>query len=82
MRKGYIGGTVLARLIDHPSASTFKITVLTRSAEKAKLFEEKYPSIKAVVGSTNEEEKLSQLVSEAHYVFSTVSLLSVSMGYD
>ena len=76
---GYIGGSILARLLDHPSASTFKITVLVRSPEKAKLFEQKYPSVKAVVGSTNEEEKLSQLASEAHYVFSAVSVsLSVA----
>lgn len=70
---GYIGGSILAKLLNHPSASIFDITVLVRSPEKAKVFEQKYPSIKAVVGSTNEEEKLSQLASEAHYVFSAVS---------
>lgn len=73
---GYVGGGVLAKLLEHPSANTFDITILTRSAEKAKAFEEKFPAIKAVVGSTNEEEKLTKLVSEAHLVISTVSLLS------
>ena len=35
MLTGYIGGSVLSRLLEHPSASTFDITVLVRSEEKA-----------------------------------------------
>ena len=33
--KGYIGGSVLLRFLKHPEASSFNITVLVRSPEKA-----------------------------------------------
>ncbi|KAH8091797.1 hypothetical protein BXZ70DRAFT_909660 [Cristinia sonorae] len=68
---GYIGGTVLAKLIEHPSANTFSITVLTRSQDKAKLIEEKFPQLKVVVGSTDDEETLERLASESHVVIGT-----------
>ena len=33
---GYLGGSVLSRLLAHPSRDTFEITAIVRSAEKAK----------------------------------------------
>ncbi|EMD33972.1 hypothetical protein CERSUDRAFT_117492 [Gelatoporia subvermispora B] len=66
---GYIGGQVVQRLLAHPSASTFEITALVRSPEKATLLESKF-GVKAVVGHHGELEKLEQLASEAHVVFS------------
>ncbi|RPD82721.1 NAD-P-binding protein [Lentinus tigrinus ALCF2SS1-7] len=65
---GYIGGAVLARLLSHPSASTFDITVLVRNAEKAKILESKFP-VKAVVGSHQELDKVESLAENAHVVF-------------
>ncbi|KZT66769.1 NAD(P)-binding protein [Daedalea quercina L-15889] len=65
---GYIGGSVLARLLNHPSASTFEITVQTRSPEKAKLFE-KF-GVKAVVGTNDDVVQLEGLAEQAHVVFS------------
>src|ERR1700678_1300926 len=47
--EGYIGGSVLSRFLKHPDASSFNITVLVRSPEKAeklKAFE-----VNPVVGS-------------------------------
>ncbi|OCH93048.1 NAD-P-binding protein [Obba rivulosa] len=66
---GYIGGQVLTRLLAHPSASTFDITAIVRSPEKAQLLESKF-GVKTVVGHHGELDKLEQLASQAHIVFS------------
>ncbi|KAI0920646.1 hypothetical protein AcV5_010330 [Taiwanofungus camphoratus] len=65
---GYIGGSVLTRLLRHPSANTFDITVLVRNADKAKRFESF--GVKAVVGSHADLDKLEALSEQAHVVFS------------
>ncbi|CCM05824.1 uncharacterized protein FIBRA_08058 [Fibroporia radiculosa] len=66
---GYIGGSVLTRLLHHPSAATFDITVFVRSAEKAKLLEKKF-GVKAVVGTHADSDKLEALAEQSHVVFS------------
>ncbi|GBE86891.1 NAD(P)-binding protein [Sparassis latifolia] len=66
---GYIGGAVLTRLLAHPSAQTFGITVFLRSAEKAKLLESDF-GVKAVVGTLAELDKLEAQAEAAHVVFS------------
>ncbi|OCH93024.1 NAD(P)-binding protein [Obba rivulosa] len=66
---GYVGGQILTRLLAHPRTSTFEITVLVRSQEKAKLLESKF-DVKAVVGHHGELGKLEQFASQAHVVFS------------
>ncbi|KZT03271.1 NAD(P)-binding protein [Laetiporus sulphureus 93-53] len=65
---GYIGGAVLARLLKHPSAETFDITVLTRDANKAKKLETF--GVKAVVGTHDDLDKLESLAEQSHVVFS------------
>ncbi|TFK91161.1 NAD-P-binding protein [Polyporus arcularius HHB13444] len=65
---GYIGGAVLARLLNHPNASTFAITALVRNAEKAKVLESKF-GVKAVVGNHEEFDKVESLAENAHVVF-------------
>ncbi|KIP05180.1 hypothetical protein PHLGIDRAFT_31023 [Phlebiopsis gigantea 11061_1 CR5-6] len=66
---GYIGGAVLAKLLAHPSSSTFDITVIVRGAEKVKGFEK--IGVKAVVGSFKEDLALvEELTENAHVVFS------------
>ena len=66
---------MLARLLAHPNASNFEITVIVRSEEKAKKLERF--GVKTVVGSfktdLNVVEKLSE---QAHVVFNCVSLSS------
>ncbi|EMD33971.1 hypothetical protein CERSUDRAFT_67591 [Gelatoporia subvermispora B] len=69
---GYLGSQVLQRLLAHPSASTFEITALVRSPEKATLLDSQF-GVKAVVGHHGELEKLERLASEAHVVFSIAS---------
>ncbi|KAI0668323.1 NAD-P-binding protein [Trametes maxima] len=64
---GYIGGTLLQRLFEHPGWQDFDITLLVRNVEKAKFLEEKY-GLKTVLGSLQELEKLSALAENAHVV--------------
>ncbi|CCM01662.1 uncharacterized protein FIBRA_03724 [Fibroporia radiculosa] len=66
---GYIGGSVLTRLLRHRSADAFDITVFTRSAEKAKLLQDKF-SVKAVVGTHDDLDKLEACAERAHVTFS------------
>ncbi|KAI0331860.1 NAD-P-binding protein [Cubamyces sp. BRFM 1775] len=65
---GYIGGSVLERLLKHPSANTFDITVIVRNAEKAKILESKF-GVKVVVGTHQDLDKLETLAENAHVVF-------------
>ncbi|KAK7692428.1 hypothetical protein QCA50_004053 [Cerrena zonata] len=66
---GYIGGTVLHRLLQHPSAKTFDISALVRSQEKAKKLEAF--GVKAVVGSLDDYDLVEELTSQAHVIFDT-----------
>jgi len=66
---GYIGGSVLNRLLEHPAASTFDITAYLRNADKAKILESKF-GVKAAVGTHAELDKLEALAENAHVVFS------------
>ena len=68
---GYIGGSVLQQILQHPDAKTFDITVLVRDASKAKLLETKF-AVKTAVGSMEDLERLSQLAESAHIVVQCV----------
>lgn len=70
---GYIGGSVLQQILQHPDASTFDITVLVRDASKAKFLETKF-GVKTVVGSMEDLESLSLLAENAHVVVQCVRL--------
>ncbi|KAI9058112.1 NAD-P-binding protein [Trametes sanguinea] len=64
---GYVGASVLQRLLQHPRATNFEITALVRSPEKAKVLADEY-GVRAVVGSNAELEKLTQLAEGADIV--------------
>jgi hypothetical protein len=70
---GYIGGTVLARLLEIKRHS-LHITIVVRSADKAAKFNAipEYNNLVAVVGSLDEEEKIENLSAGAQYVFNCV----------
>ncbi|KAL5519747.1 hypothetical protein ACEPAG_1407 [Sanghuangporus baumii] len=70
---GYIGGSILWRLLNHRDARTFNIKVLVRNPEKAKLLQEKF-GVEAVIGSHADVDKIEGLVSEADYVISTADI--------
>jgi len=65
---GYLGGSVVARLLDHPNASSFQITALVRSPAKGTKLET--VGLKTIIGSINELDKLERAASEADVVFS------------
>lgn len=67
---GYIGGSVLERLLDHPDAHSFEITALIRSPEKAEKFKEF--GVNSVVGSFNDTQLIEDLTAAADVVFDTV----------
>ena len=63
---------MLARLLAHPNASNFEITVIVRSEEKAKKLEKL--GVKAVVGSFKKDLDVTEKLSEqSHIVFNCVS---------
>ncbi|TFK40282.1 NAD(P)-binding protein [Crucibulum laeve] len=63
---GYIGGSVLARLLEHPDAGSFHVTALVRSEEKANKL--KALGVNAVVGTHSELGLIKDLASEADVV--------------
>ncbi|KAI0766951.1 NAD-P-binding protein [Trametes elegans] len=67
---GYIGGSVLQCLLEHPSASTFNITLLVRNAAKGDILRSTY-GVDVVVGNHQELGKLESLARNAHVVFHT-----------
>ncbi|KAI0746779.1 NAD-P-binding protein [Daedaleopsis nitida] len=67
---GYVGSSVLTRLVNHPKASTFDIYALVRSAEKAKILESALNSkVHAVVGTHQELDKVQALAEKADVIF-------------
>ncbi|KAF5336566.1 hypothetical protein D9611_006508 [Ephemerocybe angulata] len=66
---GYIGGEVFAKLLDHPKFSTFNITALVRSPEKAEKL--RALQVQVVVGSHSDEPLMEKLASEADIVIAT-----------
>jgi hypothetical protein len=69
-RLGYIGGSVLQRLLDHPKKDTFEITALIRSADKAKLLNTL--GVKTVVASLSDLDRLTELAAASDVVIHTV----------
>lgn len=72
---GYIGGSVLTKLLSHPLSETFRITVVVRAAEKATQFRKM--GIQAVVGSYADLDLLTELASKADLVVACVSRLRI-----
>ncbi|KAF4612137.1 hypothetical protein D9613_004521 [Agrocybe pediades] len=66
---GYIGGSILARFLEHPDFASFKITTLVRSPEKAEKI--RALGVDAVVGSHNDSELMQSLTASNDVVFST-----------
>ncbi|KAI0738076.1 NAD-P-binding protein [Daedaleopsis nitida] len=58
---GYVGSTLITRLVNHPEASTFDIYALVRSAEEAKIFESAL--------NLKELDKVQALAEKADVIF-------------
>jgi nucleoside-diphosphate-sugar epimerase len=67
---GYIGGSVLQRLLNHPKRESFEITALVRSADKAKLLNTL--GVKTVVASLSDLDRLTELAAASDIVIHTV----------
>jgi hypothetical protein len=72
---GYIGGSVLSRLLKHPNAASFNITALVRSPEKAEKL--KTLGVHPVVGSYSDLALVEKLTAKADVVIATVSIYSL-----
>jgi len=68
---GYIGGSVLDKLLHRSDASDFEITVLTRQAEKAKEFEKL--GLKAIQGDLESSDLLREQCAAADIVMSNAN---------
>ncbi|KAF5327663.1 hypothetical protein D9619_004864 [Psilocybe cf. subviscida] len=66
---GYIGGSVLARLLERHDINDYIITALVRSPEKADKLKEL--GVNAVVGSHSDEAFMESVASEADVVIAT-----------
>ncbi|EIW84048.1 NAD(P)-binding protein [Coniophora puteana RWD-64-598 SS2] len=72
---GYIGASVLQKLLRHPLASESELTVLVRSEDKAQKLEQlvrttSLGDIKVLRGSNGEHDKLEAQASKSDVVFS------------
>jgi D-arabinose 1-dehydrogenase-like Zn-dependent alcohol dehydrogenase len=67
---GYIGGSVLQRLLAHPKRDTFEITALVRSPDKAKLLNTF--GVNTVVASLSDHDRLTELAAASNVVIQTV----------
>ncbi|RDX55339.1 NAD-P-binding protein [Lentinus brumalis] len=65
---GYVGGTVLARLLNHPERKNFDITALVRDEAKAKILSTKF-GLNTVIGTHQDLDKVASLAEAAHIVF-------------
>lgn len=74
---GYIGGSVLQRLLDHPKRDTMGITALVRNVDKAKLFNTL--GINTVVASLLDHDKLTELTAASDVVIHTAMILLSSL---
>jgi nucleoside-diphosphate-sugar epimerase len=70
---GYVGGSVLQRLLEHPKKDSFEITALVRSADKAKLLNTL--GINTVVASLADLDKLTESAAASDVVIHTVIIL-------
>ncbi|KAA1475304.1 NAD(P)-binding protein [Dentipellis sp. KUC8613] len=68
---GYIGGSVLQLLLDHPKRDTFAITAYVRSEEKARKLEAF--GAHTAIGTLDELDKLEDLASKADVILNTAN---------
>lgn len=73
--KGFIGGTVFHRLVNHPDFnSSFVLTLLIRSSDKAEKFRKHFRAgVSAVVGSYDDSALVESLAAQSDVIIATVS---------
>jgi uncharacterized protein YbjT (DUF2867 family) len=68
---GYIGGSVLDRLLVHPDRVRFNLTLILRSRDKARKLEEQF-GLKTIIGSLDDTQLLEDTAADADVVINTV----------
>ncbi|EIW84032.1 NAD(P)-binding protein [Coniophora puteana RWD-64-598 SS2] len=70
---GYIGGSVLQKVLAHPSAATSEFTLLVRSPEKARLLEGYIQAVgvdvRVLLGSHSDSDKLEAQAAQSDVIF-------------
>ncbi|KAI5120417.1 hypothetical protein M0805_006918 [Coniferiporia weirii] len=74
---GYIGGSILWRLLRHNDVKSFRIRALVRDVAKAKRIADEF-GVDTVVGNLSELRKLESLAAEADYVITTADIVDYS----
>jgi uncharacterized protein YbjT (DUF2867 family) len=64
---GFIGGSVVDRLLAHPDRSSFEIVLFLRDGEKAQKLEAQF-GVKTVLGSLDDAKKIEDAAVEADLV--------------
>jgi len=72
---GYIGGSVVSRLIDHPTHKHSEIVVLVRPSKQNKSSVLESLGLKPVIGTNDELDILTEQSSQSDIVFSCVRLV-------
>jgi nucleoside-diphosphate-sugar epimerase len=67
---GYIGGSILSRLIKHPARASHSIICYLRNQDKAKILTERL-GIKTIIGTLDDSEKIEDAAAEADIVIHT-----------
>ncbi|KAI0789838.1 NAD(P)-binding protein [Abortiporus biennis] len=69
---GYVGGSILARLLAPSYKQKLNITALVRSKEKAQIFETKF-GINTIVGTLEDDNILEEAAYNAHIVINSAN---------
>lgn len=75
MLTGYIGGSVVSRLIEHPTYKQSEIAVLVRPSKQNKNSVLESLGLKPVIGTNDDLEILTEQASQSDVVFSCVRLV-------
>jgi uncharacterized protein YbjT (DUF2867 family) len=65
---GYIGGSVLGRLLGHPNRNIFEIVSFMRDTEKAQKLEAQF-GVRTVIGALSDHQKLENAAATSDIVF-------------
>jgi uncharacterized protein YbjT (DUF2867 family) len=69
---GYIGGSVLDRLLTHPARSSYDIVSYSRDPERAQKLEAQF-GVRSVLGSLDDGDKIEAAAAKADVVIHTAN---------
>jgi nucleoside-diphosphate-sugar epimerase len=69
---GYIGGSILDRLLQHSARNTYEIVSYARNEEKAKILLKKF-EVKSIIGTLDDSQKIEDAAATADIVIHTAN---------